>query len=107
LEEIAAATFGNSILTFPAGQLLDQFNVGIENNSVDLKMWPNPTDGFLQVNAQEELELEIHSLSGQQVYERNVAGTTVLDLSDLAASVYFVVAKRGDSIVYQDKLIKQ
>ncbi len=109
LEEVAAATFGNSILTFPADEFLSPF-VGIENDIANtlIQITPNPSTGPLRIKSSKEVELSVHAVNGQVVYRKTIAaGDQILRLDDLSSGIYLVRASQNGQQVFAQKwLIK-
>ncbi|MEM1214448.1 MAG: T9SS type A sorting domain-containing protein [Bacteroidota bacterium] len=74
------------------------FTVGtVEISGVALNVFPNPTNGWLQVEMDSDivgnLRAEVFSLSGQRLVTRKwpgLAGTHRLDMNDLPAGAYFL-----------------
>ena len=60
-----------------------------ENNS-DLRVYPNPTTGLLNIESQSAMRLIVTNLVGQKVLETAADGNTTLDLSRLGQGVYML-----------------
>ena len=78
---------------------------GIKDNSVTsfVKVFPNPTTDVLKVNVLNKENVSIVTQTGQSVIETNIeAGTTDIDVSQLASGIYFV--RVGN---YITRIIKQ
>jgi len=81
-----------------------------ENELSDIKAYPNPTQGKLQVTG---YELQVTSIEVFDIYGRNqtphttyLAPHTSLDITDLASGVYFVKIYTESGIVTK-KILKQ
>ena len=62
-----------------------------ETDSKHMTLYPNPTNGLTLVQAEGIRQVNVYSLSGQQVLSCQAAGEkTVLDLKGLKPGVYFV-----------------
>ena len=77
-------------------------NVGIsESNIADLKIYPNPSNGKVSVEAEGLVSVAVYDILGQEVMQTNVDGNAVtLNLTDLQSGVYFIKASTaiGNSI---------
>lgn len=77
-------------------------NVGIsENNIGDLKVYPNPANGKVSVEAEGLISVTIYDILGQEVMQANVADNAItLNLTNLQSGVYFIKASTatGNSI---------
>ena len=77
-------------------------NVGIsESNISDLKIYPNPSNGKVSVEAEGLVSVAVYDILGQEVMQTNVDGNAVtLNLTDLQSGVYFIKASTaiGNSI---------
>ncbi len=59
------------------------------NTKIDFKIYPNPTNGFIMVDAQALQSIKIYNAFGQVVYaENSISRTTDIDLSYLAKGIY-------------------
>ena len=67
-----------------------------ENADNQLNVYPNPSNGILQITGINHGQLHIMSLTGQLVYERTFEKGEMIDLSSLNAGMYYLQ-------VYSDK----
>ena len=77
-------------------------------NQVDFKMYPNPTNGLLTIEAEENMYgLNVYNLIGQQVMNKafNGAGVVSVNLEDLTPGLYTVNLTFADNKVSIQKLI--
>lgn len=68
-------------------------SIGIEERKLDnVSMYPNPTNGVLWINTGDNAnyEVEVRNLLGGLVFTTRFAGTSSIDLNDLARGVYTV-----------------
>jgi hypothetical protein len=71
----------------------NQFFVGIADNMLkeQVNVYPNPATSFVNVNMPDNAELRLINITGQEMmYQKNTSGSERIDLSNLAAGVYFV-----------------
>jgi len=69
------------------------FNPYFDDGIQDLvKVFPNPSDGFINLVTNEDLDISIYSITGQKVYYRKFyKGTSnKIDLSNFSSGVYFI-----------------
>jgi hypothetical protein len=86
----------------------------IENENLQVSIYPNPTNDFLNVSFQtissENIELEIYDISGRLILnekQRVGGGRNVItkDITGLSEAVYFVNLKVGETL-YTIRFIK-
>ena len=70
------------------------------------RVYPNPTDGNLTVEADGTAEVTIYSVSGTKLAEERINGTGTLDLSGLGTGMYFYEIRTENENIY-GKLIKK
>jgi hypothetical protein len=88
------------------GGLINGIYDQLQNQIVNI--YPNPTSGSVDINAEREIEcIHIVSLSGQVVKNLNFNSTIVnLNLSDLPRGTYFMRTKlKGKSTLHMDKVV--
>jgi hypothetical protein len=73
------------------------------DDKLGLKIWPNPSQGILNLSSTSKLDLTVVDLSGKKVYSKNnLFGENVLDLTNLRSGLYFAKVKSG----YNESTIK-
>ena len=74
------------------------FFVGLNELDFDFKLFPNPSNGFVTVSSNENIDLiRVLSADGRVVYQSNPnSGLTKLDLEEFGAGVYFVELESGN-----------
>ena len=107
------------VKTDSMGNAPGMFTVGIEEEeliikNLELKIFPNPTPDnlnlVLQENPKEELQLEIYSISGQLVLEKQLPAFEKehrINIQDLPSGVYSVKLMSDSQVVYSGKIIKE
>ena len=60
--------------------------------SLDLKIYPNPSSGIIQFMASTPAEISIYNLQGGTVWAGRISGAERLDLSNEAAGIYLIRA---------------
>ena len=106
-------TYGNSceaiyfhgIVHFTAGEC----GVGLNELMEQIEIFPNPTNAFIQINADlgGRKELTVMSISGQTVLKDSFLNNMkTLDLSSLPAGMYFIKITSKDGSVTQ-RIIKE
>jgi hypothetical protein len=56
----------------------------------DFKLYPNPSNGIVTVEAENELTLNVHNFIGELKYHKTINGNQTVDLSGLEKGVYFL-----------------
>ncbi len=75
-------------------------------------IYPNPTTGHVNIQntafANKAWKLQIFSSTGTSLFEKNISGAPQyeVDISHLAAGIYFVVITSGDQVI-RKKLVKE
>ncbi len=88
-------------------------NLGVNDGLLnDLKIYPNPTTGIINLqndNLIESIEVTIYNLQGQLLYKDNIVpnrGIVELNLSSISSGVYFIKATVDGNVVVK-KVVKQ
>ena len=62
-----------------------------EENSINAKIYPNPTTGNVRIEAQDINTVEVFNLVGQKVYEENVSGDEcVINMKEFGSGIYMM-----------------
>lgn len=79
----------------------------IANNGItDISIYPNPTNGKISVETDEEILIKIYSISGIEVYQQTInKDNNIVDLSNLANGVYFLNTNYKNSIINKQIII--
>jgi hypothetical protein len=99
------AIYYHGIVNFTDGPC----TVGVNEWMKQIEIFPNPTNGFIQINADlgGRKELTVMSISGQTVLKDSFLNNKkTLDLSSLPAGMYFIKITSKDGIVTQ-RIIKE
>jgi hypothetical protein len=82
-----------------------------DDNMTELTIFPNPTNGIINIMSPETIsEIEVINSIGQVVYRMKVnADNAVCDLEELNAGIYFVKVYGIDatSLICQRKIVKE
>ena len=63
----------------------------IGENSVNARVYPNPTTGVLRIEAANLNTVEVFNLVGQKIYEENINGDEcVINMKEFGAGIYMV-----------------
>ncbi len=73
---------------------------GIDNisGSTDLVIYPNPTDGLLQIALDASYNYELINLVGEVIFSGEASGKKELDLSTIASGTYFIKVSVGKEV---------
>ncbi len=92
-------TSNNAVLTVNATS-------SISSNISDIEIYPNPSNGIINIEANEEILIKIYSLSGIKVYEQTVnQKSRTIDLSNLSNGVYFLNSNYKNTIINKKIII--
>lgn len=82
---------------------------GLDNNSVEVSMYPNPTSGELNFNLNKEMtSVSIISADGKVIYSQNAKGnSTSVNVSNLNEGVYFYQINTIDGNTTTNKFVKK
>ena len=73
---------------------------GVEETEAQVKVYPNPTNGFVTVEAEGMTEVSVYNTLGQCVLQKEVAGNpTVLDLQQVSEGLYLLRVKTENGII--------
>ena len=65
--------------------------LSVQENSVNAKVYPNPTTGNLRLEAETLNTVQVFNLVGQKVYEENINGDEcVINMKDFGSGIYMV-----------------
>ncbi len=63
----------------------------VAENSINARIYPNPTNGNLRIEAQDLNTVEVYNLVGQKVYEENINGDEcVINMKEFESGIYMV-----------------
>jgi hypothetical protein len=63
----------------------------VAENSINARIYPNPTNGNLRIEAQDLNTVEVYNLVGQKVYEENINGDEcVINMKEFGSGIYMV-----------------
>ena len=70
---------------------------GIEENSMDAKLYPNPTQGYLTIEAIGMQHISIHNVIGQMVFDATTdSDNTTIDMTQFGNGIYTVRIATND-----------
>ena len=73
---------------------------GVDDNEASLKVYPNPTNGLVVVEADGMSQVSVYNTLGQCILQKNVEGSqTALDLHEAASGLYLLRVKTADGEV--------
>lgn len=95
-QQLIAATFARSIMTYPLNAIINQFTVAPTVNSANLSLqvMPNPVQDKLQIKLPNTnpQQLQLFNTNGIMVHSQNIQNTqqTTLSLQQLPIGIYFL-----------------
>ena len=100
---------GNELFT--SGELEDGVFMTYENNceydeteeaSVDeIRVYPNPTNGQLNIDGQGAMTVMVYNMLGQEVLHTEAQGQATMDLSQFGSGIYMVRIETANTVMLQ------
>ena len=72
-----------------------------ENNDESIQVYPNPTNGLLNVSGNGAMHISVSNMLGQKVCETSAEGSTTLDLSGFGQGIYLVRIETSEGVMVQ------
>jgi hypothetical protein len=73
-------------------------NLGVDDSNLStISIYPNPSNGELNITTDTNLQVIIYDLLGKEVYSSEVNNSETLDISNLNNGVYMVKLSNGNS----------
>lgn len=86
------ATVGSELFIDDVSYSIFPASVGNVNNNTKFVVAPNPASTKLQLQSEDKVRFIMYSVTGQQVLSVDVNGSTIVDVSSLAAGTYYYAA---------------
>jgi DUF2075 family protein len=64
--------------------------LGVEENRVQIQLFPNPTKGTITVSAHGESNVELYNLNGNKLYSSRFLNDVNIDLTAFPKGMYFM-----------------
>lgn len=78
-----------------------------ENNYTDLSIYPNPAKNNIYITFEGDYSLQIFTLSGQKLYEKqNLKNTSILNIRDLQSGLYILKVNTTQGILVKKLIIQ-
>ena len=87
--ESAAEGIGNLIVT------------AVNENTANINVYPNPTNGLLNIEGQGTMHISVSNLLGQTLQETTANGNTTLDMGRLEAGMYLIRIETENGVTIQ------
>jgi len=87
---------------FTHNQYTITFTVATGTNEMgkeDIKLYPNPTTGILNIRSSKQAEASLFAANGTLIGNYQINGTQRIDLSKLPNGIYFVRVKTEDQVI--------
>ena len=62
----------------------------VKENAANINIYPNPTNGMLNIEGQSTMHISVSNLLGQKLQETTAEGSTTLDLSRFESGMYLI-----------------
>ena len=73
----------------------------VEENTANINLYPNPTNGLLNIEGQGRMHISIANLLGQMLQEAISEGSTTLDLSCYESGMYLIRIETENGVMVQ------
>ncbi len=75
---------------------MDQ-SIGIDehNHEISFNIFPNPSNGILNITTDRKIDISIHDILGKFVYSNSIENSKTMDLSHLNSGVYIITVTDG------------
>ena len=77
-----------------------------ENTDKSIQVFPNPTNGLLNVSGNGTMHITVSNLLGQTLQETTAEGNTTLDLSQFGSGLYLVRIETENGVIVQKVNVK-
>ena len=77
-----------------------------ENADSKIQVYPNPTNGLLNVSGNGTMHISVSNLMGQKLQETTAEGNTVLDLSRFESSMYLIRIESESGVMVRKVTIR-
>ena len=78
----------------------------IDENSANVNLYPNPTEGLLNVTGQGTMYISVSNLLGQKLMEIHAEDNTVLDLGQFGQGIYLIRVATDSGVTVQKVNVK-
>lgn len=79
----------------------------VNENAANVNLYPNPTNGMLNIEGQGTMHICLSNLMGQKLMEAEAEGNTTLDLSRFESGMYLVRIEYADGVMVQKVNVRQ
>ena len=79
----------------------------VEENVANVNIYPNPTNGLLNIEGQGTMHISISNLLGQKLQESTAEGNTVLDLSRYESGMYLIRIETEEGMTVQKVTVRK
>ena len=79
----------------------------VNENAANVNLYPNPTNGLLNIEGQGTMHISVSNLMGQKLMEAEAEGNTTLDLSRFESGMYLVRIEYADGVMVQKVNVRQ
>lgn len=77
-----------------------------ERDKVKVKIYPNPTDGLIMIETEDDYRLEVSSTSGETIYLSNLKDKEIIDISKHAAGIYYIRLTSSKEVLNYSIILK-
>ena len=85
----------------------DLIVTAVNENTANVNLYPNPTNGLLNIEGQGTMLISISNLLGQTLQETAAEGNIVLDMSRFESGMYLIRIESADGVTVQKINVRQ
>ena len=78
-----------------------------ENNEIVASIYPNPSNGMINIDAEGDNDLSVYNMTGQMIYNQAITGATTIDLTNLEKGTYLIVLTNAQGEKTQQIIVLQ
>ena len=79
----------------------------LDENTANINIYPNPTNGLLNVSGNGTMRISVSNLLGQTLNEITAEGNTTLDLSRYESGMYLIRIETENGVMVQKVTVRK
>ena len=79
----------------------------LDENSANVNVYPNPTDGLLNVSGSGAMHISVSNVLGQRLMETTAEGSATLDLSRCDSGIYLIRIETPSGVTVQKVTVRK
>jgi hypothetical protein len=78
----------------------------VKENAANINIYPNPTNGMLNIESQSTMHISVSNLLGQKLQETTAEGSTTLDLSRFESGMYLIRIETESGVTVKKVIVR-